>query len=486
MAATISTNDTNGLGYQSGYFSGTPGTPIDQTWLNAAMAGHFNTNKVYKDAYNCNIIGEDFSTMSTWMDEFGGIDYTCYPNFTNLEYNGFRRQIRSSSAGEIVVPAYPGTENITLSSKDHFVSGQYVLPQVGNSIVTAPSGKLVDITAVTHATANDTIITVKQRSGTTGTITIPGNAEMLVLQGMILTDCACPTGQFNFRDLPLEIDLSMIDIAAKGSACGDSIEKCQYLKIPFLDAEGREIPEKTSLFYSAEQDMYRDLEYRKFYEKLLNPNFGIIPNLRARGIKFSPTSTTALTTDDFRDLKSQLDAAGVSGREYAVFAGGHIFSQAQRMLLTAGVTQLLYSDRPMADCGWINMNYCGLKVEGLTLHFYEEKSFSNGKTLGAVGMNFPDSAIFLPLWDNPESVIRNVPDFGGMGDGYKNKMFKTVYFQSKQGKKYDMVYDSNGFLNGPGGRNSFGTGCKTHEWTIESRFTQETYCMNGWIYINLS
>jgi len=486
MPATITTNDPLGLGYQTGYFSGPVGVPVDQAFFNAAFAGHINTNKIYKDAYNCNIIGEDFSTMSTWLDEFGGVDYDCHPVFTNLEYNGYRRQIRSNSNTTIVVPAYPGTVNIPLSQKDHFVSGAYVLPQVGNSIATAPSGILVDVTAVTHATGFDTQVIVRQRPGTVGTITIPANAEMLVLQGMILTDCACPTGQFNFRDLPLEIDLAMIDVAVKGSLCGDAIEKCQFLKIPFLDAQGNVIPEKSPWFTGAQQDMYRDLEYRKFYEKLLNPNFGIVPNLRARGIKFSPSSTTAITTDDIRDLKSQLDQAGVSGREYAVFAGRDIFSQFQRMLLTAGVTQLLYSERPLNDCAWINMEYCGIKVEGLTLHIYEEKSFSNGKSLGAVGMNFPQSAIFVPMWDNPDSVIRNIPDTGRYGNGYSNKMFKTVYFQSIQGKRYDIVTDSNGFLNGPNGRNSFGTGCKTHEWSAESRFLMELYCLRGWIYMGLS
>lgn len=484
MPATITTNDANGLGYQTGYFSGILGSPVDQTFFNTAFAGHRNTNKIYKDAYNCNVIGEFFATMSTWMDEFGGIDYSCYPSYTNLEYNGYRRQIRANAG--VTIPAYPATGIIVLSAKDHFVSGNYVLPQVGNSIATAPSGVLVDVITVTHATANDTTITVRQRPGTTGTIVIPSGAEMLVLQGSILTDCACPTGQFNFRDLPLEIDVAMIDVAVKGSICGDAAEKCQFLKIPFLDAEGHEIAEKGIWFTGAQQDMYRDLEYRKFYEKLLNPTFGIVPNLRARGIKFSPATPGVIITQDIRDLKSQLDQAGVAGREYAVFAGRNIFSQFQQMLLTAGVTQLLYSERPMSDCGWINMEYCGVKVEGLTLHIYEEKSFSNGKSLGASGMNFPDSAIFLPMWDNPDSVIRNIPDTGIMGNGYSNnKMFQTTYFQSVQGKRYDMVVDSNGFLNGPNGRNSFGTGCKTHEWTAESRFALETYCMKGWMYIGL-
>lgn len=479
MAGTISTNDPNGLGYQTGYFSGPVGTPIDQDFFNTAFAGHINDNKIYKEVYNCNIIGD--CTMSTWLEEFGGVEYDCHPDYTLLEYNGYRHQIRAA-AGVTIPTRAGGTGNITLSSKDHFVSGQYVLPQVGNTIVLTPSGYLADVTVVTHATANDTIITVRQRSTTAAAQTIAEGDEMLVLSGSILTDCVCPTGQFNFRDLPLEHDLSMIDIATKGELCGDALEKCQFLKIPFLDDNGNEIPEKSPWYTTAQADMYRDLEMRKHYEKLLNPNFGVVPTLRARGIKFSPASTTEITTDDIRDWKQALDLAGIPGREYAVFAGREIFSQFQRMLLTAGVVQLDNSLQPLNDCKWINMEYCGIRVEGMTLHIMEDCSFSNGKALGAVGMNFPASAIFVPLGNRPYDTQRSVSGFGGR-NGYTEKMFTTVYFQSIQGRRYDMVTDSNGLL---GPRNTFGTGCKNHEWTAETRFLLEIHCPSAWGYIGLN
>lgn len=481
MAGTLSTNDPNGLGYQTGYFAGPVGTPVDQSFFDAAFAGHINTNKIYKEVYNCNIVGE--CTMSTWMEEFGGTSYDCHPKYTNLEYNSFRRQIKAK-VGVTIPTRAGGTGNITLSNSDHFVSGAYVLPQVGNTIALTPRGFLAEVTAVTHATAFDTVITVRQRSSSAAAQTIAINDEMLVLQGTILTDCVCPTGQFNFRDLPLEIDLEMIDFAVKGSLCGDAIEKCQFLKIPFLDENGKEIGEKSPWFTTAQQDMYRDLERRKHYEKLLNPNFGIVPNLRARGIKFTPTSPSAITIDDLRDLKSQLDLYGIAGREYAIFAGNVIFSQFQRLLNTTGVTNLLYAERPMNDCAWINLEYCGIKVEGLTLHIYEDCSFSSGKELGAVGMNFPSSAIFVPLWNRPQDPERNVSPMGR--NGYTEKHFETVYFQSIQGRRYDIYTDSNGFLNGPSGRNTFGTGCKTHEWSAETRFLQENHCLNSWVYMGLS
>lgn len=477
--ASITTNDPLGLGYQTGYFSGPVGTPIDQAFFNIAFAGHINTNKIYKDIYNCNIIGD--CTMSTWMEEYGGAEYWCHKAWTNLEYNGFRRQIRASVG--TTVPAYPSTGTITLSNKDHFVSGRYVLPQVGQSIVLTPSGNLADITVVTHASGFDTVLTVVQRSRTAGTQTIAAGDEMLVLAGSILTDCVCPTGQFNFRDMPLEIDLTMIDVAVKGTLCGDALEQCQFLKIPFLDDNGQQIGETGAWWTVPQQDMYRDLERRKHYEKLLNPNFGIVPQLRARGIKFTPASTTEITTDDIRDLKAGLDIAGVAGREYAVFAGRNKFSQFQKMLLAAGVVKLDNTVRPMADCAWVNMQYCGIMVEGLTLHIHEDCSFSSGKELGAVGMNFPDSAIFVPMGNRPYDTKRSI---ASPRNGYTEKMFNTVYFESIQGRKYDMYTDSNGFLNGPNGRNTFGTGCKNHEWSAESVFALETHCMTSWIYMGLN
>ena len=480
MPATITTNDPRGIGYQTGYFAGPVGAPIDQAFFDTAFGGHLNGNKIYKDVFNCNLVGD--CTMSTWLEEFGGVEYDCHPAYTLLEYSGFRYQIRAKVG--VTIPAYPATGNITLSNSDHFVSGAYVLPQVGNSIATAPSGRLVDVISITHATAFDTIITVRQRSGTTGTIVIPINSEMLVLSGSILTDCACPTGQFNFRDMPLEQDVAMIDIAVKGELCGDALEKCQFLKIPFYDDNGNEIAEKSPWYTTAQQDMYKDLARRKHYEMLLNPNFGVVPTLRARGIKFSPASTTAITTDDIREWKQALDLAGVAVREYAIFAGREIFSQFQRMMLAAGVVQLDNSLRPLNECKWINMEYCGIKVEGLTLHIYEECSFSSGKELGAVGMNFPASAIIVPMANRPANSQRSIDGMGGR-NGYTEKMFTTVYFQSIQGKRYDMVVDSNGMLNGPGGRNTFGTGCKEHEWTAESRFLLELHCVNSWGYIGL-
>lgn len=475
MPGTVTTNDPLGLGYQTGYFAGPLGQPIDQTFFNAAFDGHINHNKIYKEAYNCDILG--MCNMSTWLDAFTAVETDCYPSYTLLEYNGFRHQIRAAAG--VTIPANPATGNITLSAKDHFVSGNYVLPQVGNTIALTPSGVLAEVTAVTHATANDTIITVRIRSTTATAQIIATGDEMLVLQGMILSDCLCPTGQFNFRDMPIEHDVTMIDIALKGELCGDALEKCQFLKIPFRDAAGNTVDERW--FTVPQQDMYRDLERRIHYEDMLNPNWGIIPTIKARGIKFVPATPGVIVVQDIRDWKKQLDINGIVGREYAIFAGRNIFSAFQTMLLEAGVVKLDNTLQPNRECKWIDMNYCGISVEGMILHIYEECTFSNGKELGAIGMNFPDSAIFVPMGNVPSAAMRSTMETSR--NGYNEKMFTRVYFRSINGKTYDRVTDSNGIF---GPRNTFGTGCKNQEWTVETRYLNEIHCPNRWGYIGLA
>ena len=474
MAASVSAADTKGLGYQTGYFAGPLGSPIDQTFFDQAFAGHININKIYKEAYNCDIVG--MCNMSIWLDEFMGYETDSYTNYTLLEYYGFRGQITASGASTI--PAYPSTGTITLSNSDHFVSGAYVLPQKGNSIALTPSGQLATVTDVTHATANDTVITVQLRDKNATAQNVADGDEMLILQGSEMSDCGCPAGQFNFRDLLIEQDVAMIDIGTKGELCGDALEKAQFLKIPFLVDQGNVVDER---WYTVpQQDMYRDLERRKHYETLLNPTFGIIPTLRSRGIKFTPASNTEITTDDIRDWKGLLDQAGIGGREYAVFAGRELFSQFQRMMLAAGVVQLDKSEQPLNDCKWLNMEWCGVRVEGMTLHIYEECSFSNGKELGAKGMNFPNSAIWVPMGNNPSPATRST--IATSRNGYTEKMFTRVYFRSIQGRVYDMYTDANGIL---GPRNTFGTGCKNQEWTAETRFLNEIHCANAWGYMGL-
>jgi hypothetical protein len=478
MPTTLTTPNSRGLGYQTGYFSGPLGEPLAQSFFDAAFAGRINANKIYKEAYHCDIVQE--CTMSTWLDEYAGFETDCYPAYTLLETYGQKHIIKAAQTVQLT--AYPATADLHLSTSSYYVGGTYVLPQVGNTIVLPPIGVLAKVTAVSLASSGDAILTIQQRdtTGATGTQTITVGDDMLVLAGSIIADCACPTGQFKFNDLPIEIDLSMDTFGDKGELCGDALLKCQWLKIPFTDECGNVIDK----FYTkALQDMYRDHERRKHYEMLLNPKWGVIPTIRARGMKWTPASANEITVADVRSWKALLDAAGISCREYAIFAGGTLFSQFQAMLLAAGVAKLDNTVQPNMDCKWINMQYCGIMVEGLTLHIYEECTFSNGKLLGSGTSKFPASAIVMPMCQRPSCSRTNNRGEGGSQD---NKMFSRVYFKDLSGRVWDNLTDSNGVLNGPGGRNTFGTGCNEHEWTIQSRFLNEVHCADQWSYIGLT
>jgi hypothetical protein len=466
MAVGVTTQNTGGIGQQQGMFSAPKGAPIAQDFFDAAFAGRVHDDPIFREAYNCTIIGE--STMSTWLEEWMGTESDCNPAYSLIENHTQRQQIKVAETSAIPARA-SGTGTITLDENSHFVSGAYVLPQVGNTIVLSPTGELAEVTAINHATANDTTLTVRLRSETAAAQTVTAGDDLLVLSGSIIEDCDCPEGQFAFDDLPIIHDVEMIHFGDKGELCGDALNKCQYLKIPFTTEDGT-VVEKW--YTKALQDMYKRFEKRKHYERLLNPNFGIIPTIKARGLKFTPASPTEITTDDIRAWKADLDEGGVACREFAVFAGGALFSQFQRMLLDAGVTQLQYTPFKDGSCKWIDMQYCGLSVEGLSLHIYEEKTFSNGKELGGGSMVFKNSAIIVPMCNRVTNVR----------GGYDEKMLTTVYFKSLDGRVWDNLTDSNGVL---GTRNTFGAGCEQQEWTIKTRFLQEVHCANSWGYIGL-
>jgi hypothetical protein len=473
MAATLSTSSNLGLGYQTGFFSGPVGAPLAQDFFDAAFAGRINTNKIYKESYHCNLVDE--CTMSTWLVEYMGYETDCYPAYTLLETYG-QRNIVDVEIG-VVVAAYPDTTLIHLRNNSHFVNGAYVLPQVGNTIVLTPRGELAKVTAVSTASVGDSTITVQLRNTTAAAQTVTAGDSLLVLSGSEIADCACPTGQFAVNDLPIEFDVSMITIGDLGELCGDALNKCQFLKIPFTDECGNVIEK---WYTQALVDMYKRFEQRKHYERLLNPNWGIIPVIKARGMKWTPASVNEITTDDVRTWKGLLNLAGISCKEYAIFAGRTLYSQFQRMLLAAGVVKLDNTLQPNMGCKWINMEYCGIQVEGLTLHIYEDCSFSNGKTLGSGSSVFPASAIIVPMCNRPACTRSNSRGDGGGGD---TKMLSTVYFRSLDGRVWDNLTDSNGIL---GTRNTFGTGCETQQWSVKTRLLQEVHCANQWGYIGLT
>lgn len=226
------------------------------------------------------------------------------------------------------------------------------------------------------------------------------------------------------------------------------------------------------------------MEDRKTKETLFNDNFGIIPQVKALGLLFTPAATTEITLTDIRAWVAKLDLNGILCKEYAIFAGTNKYSQWMQMIEAAAITRLNFVEQPNADCKWLYLDWCGIKVEGLTLHIYKECSFSNGRELGGVSWTFPNSMLWVPMCSNNSAVSKTTTgNQTPRGSGYKNKMFTRVYFRSATtGEVFDMLTNSNGILNGPSGRNTFGTGCRNHEWTAETRFVNELHCIQAWGY----
>jgi len=475
MPSIMTTNSALGLGYQTGIFSGPLGENLNQTFFDAAFAGQINTNKIYKAAYHCNII-EDCG-ISQWLEEFGGYDTDCHPAYSLIETYNYKNQVTVQTG--VTVNAYPATTVIELMPSDAYSANAYLLPQVGNLII-LPTGELAKVTSIGTASAADPKITVQLFNRTAAAQILTAGDKLYVTSGIEIADCACPTGQFAVPDMPIVTDLTMYYFGDKGEVCGDAVDKCQWLKIPFTDECGNTIE---AWWTEALKLMYQRHEKSKYFQRLLNPSFGIIPNIKARGWKWTPNSSTEIVEEDFRTLANLLDQNGVGCHEFAIFAGRNLFSQFQRIFNTLAKSNLQYSERPMADCAWINLEYCGIKVEGLTIHVYKDCTFSNGKELGGPNSVFPGSAIIVPMCNRPACSRSNNRQDGPNNTG---KMYTTVYFRSNaNGQVFDNLTDSNGILNGPGGRNTFGTGCREHEWTIASRFLGEGSCYNWWGFIGL-
>ncbi len=474
MATTLTTNSTLGLGYQTGFFSGPLGSDLDQTFFDAAFAGQINTNKIYKNAYHCNFVTD--CGLSQWLEEFMGYDTDCHPAYSLVETYGYKNQVTVQV--NVTVNAYPATTVIELLPADAYSVNAYILPQVGNLLI-LPTGELAKVTAIGTASALDPKITVQLFNRTAAAQILLANDKLYVTSGIEIADCACPTGQFAVPDAPIITDLTMYHFGDKGQVCGDAVDKCQWLKIPFTDECGNTI---NAWYTQALKDMYDRFEHSKYYQRLLNPNFGIIPIVKARGFKWTPNSTTEIVEEDFRTLVSLLDQAGIGCREFAIFAGRTLFSQFQRIFNTLAKSNLQYSERPLADCAWLNLEYCGIRIEGLTLHVYKDCQFSSGKELGGPNSVFPASAIIIPMCNRPACTRGMGSDRTDAGS-QDQKMYSTVYFRSQaNGQVFDNLTDSNGMF---GPRNTFGTGCRKHEWTIEARFTAEIHCANQWGFMGL-
>lgn len=470
MSATI----PGGALPKTGKFAVPTGVRLDQQFLDAAYASRFSEDPIFRKHYYCNLIGQ--ANFGTWLTENMGYAESCFTEYSLLRHYPVDRIVRLSNVAPVVVAANPALTELPIAAGSHYVSGAYVLPQIGDGILLPPNGVIATVTDITYG-VNTTVIEVRLPVGVAA-VTVPIAADIIVLTGKELADCDCPTGQMVLEDAPIEQPITMFGLGhSTGEICGDALLKCQNVKYAFTYTDEKGNLVETDRWYGgALQTMYQDHEYAKFHRILFDSTFGIIPTLKTKSIRWNWAAPAELTVEDIADLKAAIMTSGINCFEYSFVLGSQAFASAQTLATELGLGRITYGCFNPEDCKWINLNHCAISISGMTIHFYEENSFSNGKMLGASGFDFGNKGIGMPMCDKPSNLDRN-----GEND---SKLFTVVYFRDNLGRVWDNLTDSNGILNGPSGRNTFGTGCDFHEFTIKSRFAVEVSCPEAWVLVN--
>lgn len=459
---------------RTGEFSTPAGVIQNGAFLQATQAARYSADPVFRKHYYCNLIQRN--SFGLWLTENMGFAETCFKNYSIIREYATNNLVRLSNIAAVIIPASPGTAVLPIAVASHYVSGNYVYPQVGDALLLPPNGDIAIITAVTPG-VNTTTITVRLKASLVP-VTVPIGADVIVLTGKQLADCDCPTGRIRLQDAPVEQPITMASIGeGSGQICGDALLACQNVKYAYkyMDANGNQVT--TELWYGGElQKLYQRHEESKMYQYLFDPSFGIITTLRAKSIRWNWADPNILTEADIADLKRGVQASGLGCYEYTFMLGALAFAAAQTLANNLATNRVSYGMFNPEDCKWINLNFCTVSISGMTIHFYEEESFSNGKMLGASGFDYQKRGIGLPMCDKPSNLRRS-------GDN-DNKLFTIVHFRDTLGRIHDGLTDSNGILNGPNGRNTFGTGCDFHEFSIKSSFAVEVSCPESWVLVN--
>lgn len=458
-----------------GQFSVPSNVVMNGAFLNATQAARYSGDPVFRKHYYCNLIQQ--CNFGNWLTENMGYAETCYKNYSLVREYPTDNIVHLSNATPVVVPPSPGTAILPIANNSHYVAGNYVYPQVGDGLLLPPDGTIAIVVAV-NVGVNSTTLTVRLRNSTTS-VTVPVNADIIVLPGKILADCECPSGRLRMENAPLEQAIQMATLAdASGQICGDALLACQNVKYAYsyMGADG--CPVETEQWYGGLlQKMYKDHEDSKMWQYLFDPTFGIITTLRTKSIRWNWADPTQVTVQDIADLKQGVMASGLGCYEFSFVLGPTAFASAQTLANSLALGRVSYGAfEPKDMCKWINLNFCTIAISGMIIHFYEECAFGDGKKLGASGFAYKNRGLGMPMCDKPSQCSRR-----GEGD---NKLFTIVNFRDTMGRVNDNLTDSNGILNGPNGRNTFGTGCDFHEFSIKSTFSVEVSCPEAWVLLN--
>lgn len=456
----------------TGQFSTPAGVLQDGNFLSAAQASRYAQDPIIRKHYFCNLIQQPM--FGTWLTENMGYADSCYKNWKIIREFPTDNIVHLKN-GTTVVIAAGATGVLPIANSSHFVGGAYVYPQVGDGVLLPPDGAIGRITVVTPG-VNTTTITVKNTSA--ASVTVPINADLIILPGKELAACDCPDGRIRWEDSPIEQAIAMKRFGdSTGKVCGDALLACQNTRYgyKYLDNSGCE--QESELWYGGElTKMYQRHEGAKMWQYLFDPNFGIIPTLKANSIRWNFADPNAITEADIADLKAAVQLTGLNCFEYSFALGSKAFASAQTLANTLGTGRISYGSFNPEDCKWINLHYCTISSSGMTIHFYEEQSFSSGKGLGAVGFDYKNKGVGMPMCEKPSFCPRRSEN--------DNKMFTIVYFKDVLGVTHDNRVDSNGILSGPNGKNNNGPLCDFHEWAIDSTFAVEVACPYAWVLVN--
>lgn len=463
-----------------GAFSAPNATEVTrQLLVSDYLLPYMSADPVIRKEYWCSVVGQ--CTFGTWLTENMGYGETCWDNYNIVHRYPADQIVKLGNVAPIVVPAYTAGTNtvvIPLPTGEHFISGKYSLPNVGDGLLLPPQGQLAIVTAVSKGTANSHTITIRQQIGGNVAITIPALAEVVVLGAQEIADCQCPSGQLNFEPDFVEQQIIMKKLfKATGDICDNAIEACfnQRLMFERTNAKG-EIEPVEWWFGGAVQTMYQNFEKAKDMYFLFDNSWGIIPTLKAKSIRWNWADATELAEADLQDLKDALIASGAMIMEHSLFLGSDAFVSAQKLAHELGKGFISGGCFNPEDCKWINLNYCAIYYYGIRLHIYEDCAFSHPQMLGAAGFDWKNKGIGVPMGNKPGGCVR----IGERDD----KMFNVIYKKdSHSGRVHNMLMDSNGYLPGSN-KNTYGTGCFKQSYSVESKFAVEVVNPQHWILVN--
>jgi hypothetical protein len=221
---------------------------------------------------------------------------------------------------------------------------------------------------------------------------------------------------------------------------------------------------------------------------LNDPDFGIVPKIRKYGIKWTWNDPANLSLGDLESFAIFLANNSISTNSYSFYLEMNAFASAQKLARIEGHQKVTFGSFDPGQCKVLDLQFCTISHMGIDFHFYKEGAFNDKNYFGGDGFGYIYKGFGIPM-DNRKDR---------MGEGAcsetNKKHITYVAFQDGQGNIWDEVIDSNGLLNTMGGqapsagnnygRNTFGTGCVSHEYSIESNFTYEMHEPEKFVWVN--